>query len=133
MNYKDIVHQIANLDWAKAVPGDIVLLSRCTAKEFAASLRLGLRLFPDDERLKEMAGGELKTDNMVFEDYIKITPISPRLKKAMAEYVTEVETLSDSDRAMTVFSREEELALIFEKIVVSQDWALSISASTSTT
>ena len=71
MNYKDIVQQIANLNWAKASAGDIILLSHCTAKEFASSLRFGLKLYPEDEHLKEMASGELKTDNMAFEDYRK--------------------------------------------------------------
>ena len=138
MNHKEIVQQIANLDWAKAAPGDIILLSHCTAKEFASSLRFGVSLYPSDERLKEMADGELKTDNMSFEDYDKkgdhwefldhfitkynITPSKTALPKAMSDYVSAVEGFSDSDRAMTVFSREEELTLIFEKIVAAHDW-----------
>ena len=138
MNYKDIVQQIANLDWAKASAGDIILLSHCTAKEFASSLRLGLKLYPNDDRLQEMARGELKTDNMALEDYTKkgdhweflehfinkykITPSKSALPEAMEKYVRAVEEFSDTDRAMTVFSREEELALIFEKIVAAHDW-----------
>ncbi len=138
MNHKEIVQQIAGLNWSKANPGDIILLSHTTAKEFATSLRFGISLYPNDERLKEMASGELETDNMSFEDYNKkgdhwefldhfvtkynITPTKSALLDAMRRYVTEVEALSESDRAMTVFSREEELALIFEKIVTAHDW-----------
>ncbi len=138
MEYKKLVQKIANLDWAKANPGDIVLLSLCTAKEFASSLRFGFDLYPNDERFKEMASGELKTDNMVFEDYArkgdhwefldhfvtkyKITPTKSTIPSAMENYVSAVEGFSDADRAMTVFSREEELTLIFEKIVAAHDW-----------
>lgn len=138
MNHKIIVQQIANLDWAKASPTDIILLSLCTAKEFAASLRLAVSLYPNDERLKEMVSGELETDNMPFEDYTKkgdhwefldhfikkhgITSTSPKLQSAMDEYVRGVEAFSDTERAMTIFSREEELTGIFEKIVAAHDW-----------
>lgn len=138
MEYKKLVKQIANLNWSKANPGDIVLLSLCTAKEFASSLRFGFELYPNDERFKEMASGELKTDNMTFEDYTqkgdhwefleyfvrknKIIPTQSAILDAMKKYVSVVEGFSDSDRAMTVFSREEELTLIFEKIVGAHDW-----------
>ena len=138
MNHKEIVQQIANLDWSKATPSDIILLSHCTAKEFASSLRLGLKLYPNDEHLKEMANGELQTDNMSFDDYVKtgdhweflnhfiskhhITPTKTSISDSMIGYVNEIEKLSDSERAMTVFSREEELTLIFNKIIPAHDW-----------
>lgn len=138
MRHKELVQQIANLPWEEAVPGDIILLSHCTAKEFASSLRLGIEIYPKDERLQEMASGELQTDNMTLEDYTKqgdhwefldhfikkydIQPNNPALLGGMQEYISAVEGFSDSDRAMTVFSREEELALIFDKIVAAHDW-----------
>ena len=106
--------------------------------EFADSLRQAEKLYPNDERLKEMINGELKTDNMVWEDYsdrgdhwqfldhfIKKLHLEPSKKKmvsTMKEYPKAVERLSDSERAMTVFSREEELTLIFYKIVEAHDW-----------
>ena len=135
MGYKEIVRKIAELDWGKASPGDIVLLSRCTAKEFATSLRFASKVYQNDDRLSEMMAGELKTENMIFEDYAKtgdhweflehfinkhdIRPSKPELETAMDEYNGFVESLADADRAMTVFSREEELTSIFEKIVSS--------------
>ena len=67
-----------------------------------------------------------KGDHWEFLDHFiakyKITPTKTALPKAMADYVNAVEKFSDSDRAMTVFSREEELTLIFEKITVAHDW-----------
>lgn len=85
-----------------------------------------------------MASGELQTDNMALEDYskkgdhweflehfiakYKIMPVRSSITDAMKEYVHLVEELADADRAMTVFSREEELALIFEKIIAAHDW-----------
>jgi hypothetical protein len=138
MAYKDLIQQIANLDWASVDPGDIVLLSRCTAIEFADSLRRALVLYPTDTRLLEMAAGELATDNMVFEDYAakgdhwefldffikkyNITPLNTRILQVCDEYTQGVESLSDGDRAMTVFSREEELTAIFHKILAAFDW-----------
>jgi hypothetical protein len=138
MNHKDLVRQIADLDWTRAAPSDIILLSRCTAREFATSLRLGVTLYPDDKRLMEMVSGELETNNMVFDDYTikgdhweflehfikryEIIPTSAKIQDGMDEYVRGVEAFSDTDRAMTVFSREEELTLIFKKIVVAHDW-----------
>lgn len=138
MSYKNLVRQIADLAWNKAAPGDIILLSHCTAMEFASSLRLGVKLHLDDERLQEMSFGELKTDNMTFEDYTKrgdhwefldffiskkrIVPVKIAIDQATKEYVGGVESFSDVDRAMTVFSREEELTLIFRKIIAAHDW-----------
>jgi hypothetical protein len=139
MSYKDLVQRIADLDWAAAVPSDVVLLSRCTALEFAESLRLADKLYPNDERLKEMMEGELKTSNMVFEDYrekgdhwefldyfVKKKDLHPSrvgIETAMAEYTRElVDHFSETERAMTVFSREKELTSIFQKIVEAHDW-----------
>ncbi len=138
MNYKTLVAQIASLDWTQAVPQDIIILSKYTAVEFASSLREAMRLYPDDSRLKEMADGELKTDNMSFDDYsgpgdhweylahfintFGIVPSNPGIEESARRYTGSVEALSPSDRAMTVFSREEELTLIFRKIIDAHDW-----------
>ncbi len=138
MSYKDLVKKIADLDWAKASPGDIILLSRGTAVEFADSLRVATHLYPKDERLAEMVQGELKTDNMRFEDYkkkgdhwefldyfihkLQIVASKDGLALAIKKYSDVVENFSDTDRAMTVFSREEELTLIFKKILQAHDW-----------
>ena|SRR3989344_2160106 len=137
-SYKSLVQDIADLPWQKANPADLILLSRGTAKEFAASLREARKLYPEDSRLTEMAEGELQTRNLVFGDYAKqgdhwefldffikeldIVPSSGDLLVAMTEYNSVVEELSPEDRAMTVFSREEELTLIFRRIVDAHDW-----------
>lgn len=136
--HKELVKQIAELPWQDADPRDIILLSRATAKEFASSLRAGVELYPDDSRMMEMVGGELETDNMTYEDYVSkgdhwqfldhfvkkygVVASKPEVEAAGVEYVRSVEALSPVDRAMTVFSREEELTSIFEKIVAAHDW-----------
>ena len=138
MTHKELVQEIAALPWETATPDDIILLSLCTAREFSESLRLAKKVYPNDERLDEMMAGELKTDNMAFEDYTALgdhweflahfvdkyhlVPSSPLIEEAMGRYLTYVRSLSDADRAMTIFSREEELTLIFEKIVAAHDW-----------
>ncbi|MEJ0053675.1 MAG: hypothetical protein WDN10_03030 [bacterium] len=136
--HKELVKQIAGLPWQDADPRDIILLSLATAKEFASSLRAGVELYPEDSRMMEMVSGELETDNMTFDDYVSkgdhwqfldhfvkkysIASSKPEVEAASQEYVHAVETLSPADRAMTVFSREEELTSIFEKVVAAHDW-----------
>lgn len=138
MNHKDIVKEIAALDWASVDPRDIIILSHCTAQEFSQSLRLTKKVYPDDKRLEEMMAGELQTDNMAYEDYTKkgdhwefldhfvrklgLVSQTPELTKAMERYLLAVASLSGEERAMTIFSREEELTGIFEKILVAHDW-----------
>lgn len=138
MAYKELVHQIANLHWEKARPEDLILLSRGTAVEFASSLRLALMLYPNDTRLADMASGELKTTNIEFDDYrragdhwefldyfihkLPIEPSGEKIALAIRDYTDAVEDFPAEERAMTVFSREEELTLIFRKIVKAHDW-----------
>lgn len=138
MNHKQIVKEIARLNWAAANPDDIILLSLCTAREFSESLKLAKKVYPDDARLDEMMSGELQTDNMALDDYRKsgdhweflehfvrkhdLKPSSPTIATAMQDYLAAVSNLSDKERAMTVFSREEELAAIFEEILKAHDW-----------
>jgi hypothetical protein len=137
MGYKDIVLEITRLPWQDALPQEIILVSHCTAKEFATSLRLAQKLYPDDDRVREMIDGELETDNMVFEDYQKrgdhwefldhfiakhsIASDRTALKNAIEVYTSAVDGLSDIHRAMTIFSREEELTLIFQRLVTAHD------------
>jgi len=138
MPYKQLVQQIINLPWGKASPANLILLSRGTAMEFAASLRHAEVLYPHDSRLKEMISGELKTANMIYEDYVgpgdhwefldhfikklNITPSSEKIALAIQDYTDAVEELLPEERAMTVFSREEELTYVFRKIVKAHDW-----------
>ena len=44
-------------------------LSYVAAVEFAEALRIALRMYPDDEGLKRMAFGELKTRNFSLDDF----------------------------------------------------------------
>lgn len=138
MSYKEIIQEIINLPWERAKPEDIIFLSRCTAVEFAESLRLAKKLYSDDERLKLMMEGELETDNMSYGDYstsgdhwefldyfvkkFGLEYSSSKVKDAADEYTRNLQTMSDEDRVMTVFSREEELTNIFRKIIDSHDW-----------
>lgn len=138
MKYKQLVQQIADLPWEKASPADLILLSRGTAIEFAASLRRAMEIYADDSRLREMAEGELKTGNMTYGDYtssgdhwefldhfikkLDIKPSSEHLLLAIRDYTDALEEGPPEERAMTVFSREEELTLIFRKIVKAHDW-----------
>ncbi len=146
MKYSALVQQITNLPWAKYDPKAIIYLSSCSAIEFAESLRCGLIAYPQNQELQEMANGELMTNNLRFEDYsrygdhwaflehfcskYRITretlgmyTFGQKLLVASSNYFTGVRALGGNEvRAMTVFSREQELPGIFKTILMAHDW-----------
>ncbi len=143
--YKAIVQRIRGLDWRKLSTCELemlMILSAYSAKEFAESLRIALKLYPDNPKLNEMAGGEIATENISFGDYnqkgdhvdflehfivkYKISELYPEANKAGELYLSQVRLLSDSVRAMSVFSRENELPKIFELILEARDWSKPI-------
>lgn len=109
-----------------------MLISQAAAVEFAESLRIALQLDPANLDLRAMAAGELQTDNLQFEEYravgdhsdfltyfIAKTGVQPTQETAaaIAHYLTACRTLRDETRAMSIFSREQELPGIFDRIV----------------
>lgn len=143
MKYKEIVSQIHDLPWSTYDPKEIIFLSLSSAVEFSQSLRCALSLYPENVNLQGMADGELNTTNLSYDDYSRrgdhwqfldhfcqdsksgiYTSVhwKHRIASACAEYHKVLESMSDSERAMTIFSREQELSGIFEEIVKSHDW-----------
>jgi hypothetical protein len=139
MECKKIVREIENLPWNKFSPTEIIYVSYCTAVEFAESLRKALVVYPDNKNLIEMASGELDTRNLSYKDYNNrgdhweflehfcrkqengIIP-SVSLVDACKYYHSIVNSFNNNERAMTIFSREQELPSIFNKILVAHDW-----------
>lgn len=141
VQYKSVVEKIKNLNWENLPPEDLqklMYLSYASAREFAESLRIARDLYPDNENLKDMAEGELQTSNLSFEDYNQagdhadflefflkkhnLLEVTPEIKTATEEYVNVCQSLDPKVRAMTIFSREEELSEIFERILQAKDW-----------
>ena len=142
MKYKHYVDQIKNLQWGSLSPAElqqVMVLSAYAATEFAESLRIALTLFPDDANFKEMARGELTTDNLHFEDYCeqgdhkdflwyfinkyKIESTVPiRVIETGEAYLNAVRSLDNKVRAMSIVSREQELPAIFKNILEAPDW-----------
>lgn len=140
MRYKHVVSQILALPWetlSKEQLGGLMILSYCAAAEFAASLRVALRVHKNHQGLMEMARGELITDNMVFRDYRNIGDHSQFLDHFVAQlnpkpsgdfewagraYINEMQAWNEVGRAMSVFSREKELPGIFERILTNSHW-----------
>lgn len=139
--YKEVVKEIKELNWealSSKELQELMYLSHVSAVEFAEALRIALQLHPDDPQLREMADGELETDNMPYGDYTEpgdhaaylehflatynITP-SPYLQAAGDAYLAATRQLSDEVRAMSIFSREEELHGIFGRILEATDWS----------
>ncbi len=140
---KEVVRKIKELDWEHLNAEELVVvwyLSYVAAIEFAEALRIALRMYPDDEGLKRMAFGELKTRNLSLDDFrvagdhheflahfLKKHNVTEKMERELGEhaarYLAACRELSDEVRAMTVFSREEELSGIFARILQAKDWS----------
>ncbi len=145
--YRAIVDQIKYLRWG-ALDADglrqLMYLSYIAALEFAEALRIAGGLYAENSNVSSLMAGELETSNLVFEDYSAqgdhsafllhflqkeaIEPIDAVLE-AGDVYLAYCRALSAEVRAMSVFSREEELSGIFEQILTAPDWSgTSLSA-----
>ncbi len=141
--YQKIIAKIQGLRWSFARPSDllsIMILSGYAAREFAESLRITLELHPDNEAFQEMARGELKTDNLRFNNYAKVGDHSEFLWHFITEhgvipqyagrnvdaglaYELQVKELAPEVRVMSIVSRERALPGIFEEILKARGWA----------
>ena len=141
--YKNIVSEITNLPWSQFDPKEIIYLSLTSAVEFAQSLRCALNVYPENTNLQQMAYGELNTNNLYYDDYSRkgdhwqfldhfcqdqksgiFISVHWKYKIASAcdKYYKTLESMSDAERAMTIFSREHELPNIFEEILRAHKW-----------
>lgn len=129
--YKKEVADIAALV-QKIEPPSIMVASSYSAIEFAETLRIAIPRHPD--LFREMAKGELQTNNLVFEDYNRtgdhweflvhfiekygIRELCPRSVIESGErYLARVRKLPEDVRIMSIVSREQELHRIFSKIL----------------
>ncbi len=149
MKYKEIVKQLLSIDWSKIQTEkqltELMFLSLVTAIEFQGSLRIARDLYPANKNLREMADGELQTNNLIFSDYnyvgdhweflqhflnkagvIKegwkvqdeLSNISEDVYRSALKYsICIFADMSYEDRAMSIFSREEELSKIFSDML----------------
>ncbi|MDR3440146.1 hypothetical protein [Telmatospirillum sp.] len=141
--HKAVVREIKGLNWENLDGDDlqvVMYLSYIAAVEFAEALRLALDLYPSHEGLLEMAHGELKTKNLLLDDYRDAgdhheflahflekhdltEPMRQRLGRHADAYLAACRSLDENVRAMTVFSREEELSGIFARMLDAEDWS----------
>lgn len=141
--YKTTVATIRDLNWSQLNSEELKLvmyLSWVAAVEFAEALRISIRLYPHHEGLLEMAHGELKTKNLLLEDFVEagdhheflghflrkhgvMGEMEQRYGDLAQRYLAACRSLPDHIRAMTVFSREDELSGIFARILTAPDWA----------
>ena len=141
MNFKKIVRQIRELPWQTLDGRELqrlMFISRVYAVEFAEALRIALREYPDNAGLLQMARGELDTNNLRFGNYTRAGDHADflghflahngidgdaLLERHASEYLQACRALSAPVRAMSVFSREEELSGIFREILQAPDWS----------
>ncbi len=144
MKYKQIVKSIRDLRWENLPAEDLqklMILAEYSAREFAESLRIALQIYPENEELQEMAHGELNTNNLKFKDYEDRGDHSHFLEYFIAkyhlnqkfssevigagdEYLVEIRKLPKEVRAMSIFSREQELPGIFQRILQAKNWKI---------
>lgn len=142
MDYKIIVRKIVDLPWQTLDQEKLhalMFLSAHAAQEFAASLRIALRHFSWHEGLKKMATGELQTDNMRFGSYQESgdhadflwhfvhecnlhLAVSEKIFNTGEAYLGQVEKLPEMVRAMSIFSREHEMSLVYKNILQAPAW-----------
>lgn len=141
--YKDYVSRIRALpfeDMDSHELQQVWYLSWVAAVEFAEALRLALEVYPDHPGLQAMALGELQTTNLALEDFQQpgdhheflghflrkhgvMAQMEAELGDHAAAYLAACRGLDPETRAMTVFSREEELAGIFARFLEAKDWS----------
>lgn len=141
--YKNVVSDIRSLPFEHMTSHELTqvwYLSWVAAVEFAEALRLSLRLYPDHPGLQMMAFGELETTNLslhefqepadhhrLLEHFLRkhevIDQMEPDLGDAARGYLAACRSLDPETRAMTVFSREEELSGIFARFLDAADWS----------
>jgi hypothetical protein len=148
MKYKNTLQEIINLPWENLSSTNLeklMIISYFNAIEFAESLRIALRMYPKNYNLKLMAIGELKTDNLQFDDFKKKGDHSefleyfikkfdlikkyPNVMDLGDKYLKEIRNLSDKTRAMSVISRENELHKIFQKVKINSNFSSKVLES----
>lgn len=141
--FPKVVNKIKELKWDQLNGEELQVvwyLHYIAAVEFSEALRISLRLYPNHEGLQEMAHGELNTKNLLLDDFTQaadhyeflehflrkhnvLDEMNTRFKEEVTTYLEACRALSDEDRAMTVFSREDELSGIFSRILEAKDWS----------
>lgn len=138
MSAQSVIGEITNLPWQRLSPAglqQLMVLSHHAAREFAASLRVAKRLYPNNKELYEMATGELETTNLHFDSYkgpgdhadyldhfIRKCNVPTQVHAKGTAYERLVAQLPDTVRASSVFEREQYLPEIFKRILAAPDW-----------
>ncbi|MGK4581606.1 DUF3050 domain-containing protein [Kitasatospora sp. HPMI-4] len=142
--YKTFVDRILGLPFENLSTHELKqvwYLSWVAAVEFGEALRLSDKLHPDHPGLQEMILGELETTNLALDDFqdakdhheflahfLRKHGVMEEMEAELGEYAEKYlaacRALDPHTRAMTVFSREEELSGIFARFLDSpaENW-----------
>lgn len=140
--YKKVVRQIRALPFERINEDELQLvwyLSWVAAVEFGEALRLSSKLYPEHPGLASMVMGELDTANLALLEFtepadhhaflahfLRKHGVMERMEQKYgayaARYLAACRQLPAETRAMTVFSREEELAGIFARFLDADGW-----------
>jgi len=142
-DYKQTVREMLDLSWDKLNPEELqqlMVLSGYAAREFAESLRIAVRRYPHNPKLRQMASEELKTKNLSFGDYDRrgdhaefiwffinenyLGQKFTEANKSGEDYLANIRNLNGQIRSMSIFSREHELPGIFAKILKAKNCKL---------
>jgi|GEM_PF-994212 len=141
--YKTKVEHLRNFAWSKFGFELTMFANLITGFEFAETFKVTLKEFPKNKGLRQMAVEELMTTNLQYtqllgegtfkgDHYQFLEACMAKLGMHFAEksalmriankYLEKVRSLSAQERALTLCSREKELAGVFKQILAALDW-----------
>lgn len=135
---EEIVTSIQQLPWKTMNPHVLVWTFCEMGKEYAESVKITQKTYPNNPAIKKLVEEELDTDNLSYngynkkadhwkflEHFLKQNPesiIPENLKLTFEKSDKIIKAMSDEERAMTVFIREKRGPGIFKTILASHDW-----------
>jgi hypothetical protein len=145
--YEQVIDDICDLNWVSLTQEDLINIAWVYyyfSTQFRESLEITRRLYPNDDRLRQLDLGERDTDNlspwpgvaakgerMHHDEFMRrtleLTPISDssrrRLETIGQSYLTKVRAMDGKIRALALASYEDGgLERVFRAILKAQNW-----------
>jgi len=145
--YEQVIDGICGLNWIKLTQEDLIRIAWVYyyfSVQFRESLEIARKLYPDDDRLRQLDQGERDTDNlspwpgvaavgerMNHDEFMRrtleLTTISESQRRNLAtigqSYLTTVRAMDDNSRALALASYEDGgLEKVFRAILTAQHW-----------
>ena len=146
--YQNVIDDICDLNWIDLTQDDLINVAWAYyyfSVQFRESLEVARKLYPDDDRLRQLDQGERDTDNlspwpgvaavgerMNHDEFMRrtlaLTTISEsrkrKLKAIGQAYLTKTRAMDDDSRALALASYEDGgLEKVFRAILTAPHWS----------